>query len=80
MDSQTLNKLFHLYNLTDFRFSPTFSTGQAACAAPGDYGFDFDGSELENEPPSAKFNGQSNQLIQPVEASEFDMRYRWFIS
>lgn len=79
MVSQTLNKLFFLCNLSGSRFSPSLSTGRAACAAPGDYGFDFDVTELD-ELRAQQVNGLSSQFIQPVEASEFEMRYRWFIS
>jgi hypothetical protein len=80
MVSQTLNSLFYLCNLIGFHFSPTLSTGRATCAVPGDYGFDFDATELENELLAQKFNGLPSQFIQPVEVSEFKMRYCWFVS
>jgi hypothetical protein len=80
MISLTHYNLFYLCSIIGFHFSPTLSTGQSACVATGDYGFDFDINELENELPSQQFNGLSSQFIQPVEASEFEMRYRWFIS
>jgi hypothetical protein len=80
MACQTVYNLIYLSHLFSARFSPFPSPGQAARAVPGDYGFDFDGTELENEVLSQKLNGQPSQFIQPVEASEFEMRYRWFIS
>jgi hypothetical protein len=80
MVSQTLNNLFYPCNLIGFHLSATLSAGRATCAVPGDYGFDFDATELENELFAQRFNELSSQFIQPVEASEFEMRYRWFVS
>lgn len=80
MDSQTQRKLYHPGSLVGFRLPPTLSTCQTACAIPEDYGFNFDERELENGLRSPTIIGLLDRSVQPIEAGDFETRFRWFIS
>ena len=79
MDAHTQIKQFLPWNLISLYLSQTLVTAGIVSAHSSDYGFDFDEAEIVKG-YTPRFLNLAEKPIQDVEADEFEMRYRWFIS
>jgi hypothetical protein len=79
MDAHTQLKQFLPWNLINLYLAKTLVTTGIVSAHSSDYGFDFDEAEI-SKGYTPRFLNLAGKSIQEVEADEFEMRYRWFIS